>query len=68
MPRIGPGVNGSEKPSTGSFDIGFTGEKQVSVGAVIGVTGKNHIKIGFELILKIRENCLTLKTYFDSHG
>ena len=50
MPHIGPGVNRSEEQSTGSFDIGFTGEKYASVGAVIGFTGKNHIKIGFELI------------------
>ena len=48
--RTRRGVNGSEEPSTGSFDIGFIGEKHVLVGAVIGFTGKNHIKIGFELI------------------
>ena len=74
-----PASTGPRSRQRVHLDTGFTGENYVSTGAVIAFTGKNHIKVGFKLILRnprkltiknfpTKIAMLTLKTQCDALG
>ena len=74
-----PASTGPRSRQRVHLDTGFTGENYVSTGAVIGFTGKNHIKVAYKLTLRnprkltiknlpTKIAMVTLKTQCDSLG